>query len=118
MVRWNGSNYKHVFQTIYAVGNDTNTLVKIGRTQFTGKKRMETMQGNSPVQLRLLWETQAIGGYEKALHRFFYARRKHGEFFDFSGVQDVVVELQHAMKEIEAHQDDIWYKDCFGWWWD
>lgn len=79
---------------------------------------MKTIQSMSPVKMILVWETRAVGGYEKALHHYFHKRRQHGEFFDFSEVDDKSAVLGEAMQYITEHRTDVDYKSYFGWWWE
>jgi hypothetical protein len=103
---------------IYALANDVNGLVKIGRTSFTADKRQKTIQAMCPVRVILVWETKAIGGYEKALHHYFHGRRQHGEFFDFVDVEEIPAVMEEAMRYIAEHRQETEYKSYFGWWWE
>lgn len=87
-------------ECVYLIGNDSNTLVKIGRS-IDIQGRIATIQAMSPVPLKLLWQTLGGVELETALHRRFDERRSHGEWFDFAD-GDAVERVVQALPEIAA----------------
>lgn len=74
---------------VYVIGSRANSLVKIG-TSLNVEERLRSIQFMSPVPLRLLWKTPGDAELETRLHQLFQARRRHGEWFDFSDMDPVV----------------------------
>jgi hypothetical protein len=67
------------------------------------------------MKLTVLWQTEGGAELETDLHRYFKARRSHGEWFDFAGdhpvelVQDVIARGLHRpapRPRRPARQDD------------
>lgn len=72
----------------YAVTEDANGLVKIGKAQDVGS-RVRTMQSGSAAKLTVVWSAPGGHALECYLHDVFESRRVRGEWFDFSGVDAV-----------------------------
>lgn len=95
-------------ECVYLIGNETNTLVKIGRSVDV-QGRLAGLQAGSPVPLTLLWQTLGGAELETALHRWFESCRAHGEWFDFpagdavacvvQALPEVAAEIQRAQRE-------------------
>ncbi|MFF2080591.1 GIY-YIG nuclease family protein [Kitasatospora sp. NPDC058162] len=71
---------------VYAIGSSTSPLVKIGITKNLPKRLLQ-IRTMSPLLLSVIWqhETEDLQ-LENKLHRHFADRRRHGEWFDFSGL--------------------------------
>lgn len=92
-------------ECIYLIGNETNTLVKVGRSVDV-QGRLASLQAGSPVPLMLLWQTLGGAELETALHRWFHARRAHGEWFDFPA-GDAVACVVQALPEVAAEMQRV-----------
>lgn len=89
---------------VYLIGGPDSSLVKIGRsTNVT--KRLANIRTMSPAPLQILW--QHVGGdeLEKALHRWFRAERKHGEWFALG--DDPISAVAEAAAAILAGQPPL-----------
>lgn len=87
-------------QVVYVIGSTNGHAVKIGRSDDVAR-RLAEIQRMSPVKLEVLWQVQAGGDLETALHRRFKARRTHGEWFDFGDDDPVALVGQAAAEEVE-----------------
>lgn len=87
-------------EMVYVIGSPRSPLVKIGRSTNVAK-RLEDIQRMSPVRLQVRWSTEGGHRLELALHQQFKKRRRHGEWFDFSGA-DPVAEISAAVEVIRA----------------
>lgn len=87
-------------QVVYVIGSTNGHAVKIGRSDDVAR-RLAEIQRMSPVKLEVLWQVQAGGDLETALHRRFKARRTHGEWFDFGDEDPVAVVGRAAAEEAE-----------------
>lgn len=69
--------------TVYVIGADGVSLVKIGRAVDVAH-RLQNLQSGSPVKLRLLGVYAGIDGriLERSLHTELAPARRHGEWFD------------------------------------
>lgn len=75
-------------ERVYLIGSQVNALVKIGRSTNV-QRRLADIQRMSPVELDVLWLTVGNADLETRLHRAFRARRTHGEWFNFAGLDAV-----------------------------
>jgi len=71
---------------IYVIGNDANTLFKIGYARDL-RKRVLGIQGSCPVPVHLHHFVYVVGPLlakfvEADVHEFYDDERKHGEWFD------------------------------------
>jgi hypothetical protein len=85
---------------VYVIGSRASHAVKIGRSEDVAR-RLAEIQRMSPVELEVLWQRQAGGDLETALHRRFRALRTHGEWFDFGADDPVEVVGMAAAEEAE-----------------
>lgn len=92
-------------ECIYLIGNETNTLVKIGRSVDV-RGRLADLQAGSPVPLTLLWQTLGGAELETALHRWFGPCRAHGEWFDFPN-RDAVACVVQALPGVAAEMQRV-----------
>ncbi|MFJ2191606.1 GIY-YIG nuclease family protein [Kitasatospora sp. NPDC087861] len=71
---------------VYAIGSSSSPLVKIGITKNLSRRLLQ-IRTMSPLLLSVIWqhETEDLQ-LENKLHRHFADRRKHGEWFDLSGL--------------------------------
>ncbi|MFJ9845826.1 GIY-YIG nuclease family protein [Kitasatospora sp. NPDC101155] len=71
---------------VYAIGSSASSLVKIGITKNLPQRLLQ-IRTMSPLPLSVTWqhETEDLQ-LENKLHRHFADRRRHGEWFDFSGL--------------------------------
>lgn len=86
----------------YALGGPDRDRVKIGRSN-TPKQRLQDLQSGSPVPLAILWQAEGGAALERHLHNHFAARRLHGEWFNFAGV-DAITLISQASATFEAGQ--------------
>lgn len=86
--------------TTYLIGMEGSSLVKIGYTGGSPRKRLASLQTGQPMQLSLLW--WCSGSYEADLHAYFDAYHHRGEWFDLSPLGDPVEAVRAAVAEIEA----------------
>ena len=63
------------------IGSPGSRIVKIGYSK-TPEKRLWSIQVGSPVRLSLLAVFPGDRDLERALHRYFHAQNKHGEWFE------------------------------------
>lgn len=75
-------------EQVYLLQCRSSSLVKIGRSTNI-QRRFADIQCMSPTELDLIWCTEGGAALEARLHRAFRIRRKHGEWFDFSGLDPV-----------------------------
>lgn len=73
---------------VYILGSPSSRLVKIGHSSRL-PARVGDIQRMSPVPLSALWTYPGGKALEGALHRFFKDFRRHGEWFDFGGINPV-----------------------------
>lgn len=83
---------------VYVIGNEANTLCKIGYARDL-RKRVLGIQGSSPVPVHLHHFVYVVGSLiakfiEADVHDFFGSDRKHGEWFDVDPSQ--VPPIMHA----------------------
>ncbi|WP_084729678.1 GIY-YIG nuclease family protein [Streptacidiphilus neutrinimicus] len=76
---------------VYLISASGSPLVKIGVTKDP-EARLKNLAIGSPVPLRLLWTSPGDRALEAALHRQFFDRQSHGEWFDLG--DDPVREVQ------------------------
>jgi hypothetical protein len=86
-------------QVVYAIGTTSGATIKIGTTTNL-PRRFAAIQAMSPQPLVIHWHTRGGADLEHHLHGVFRERRQHGEWFDFSGDDDVVRLIADAA---EAH---------------
>jgi DNA-binding Xre family transcriptional regulator len=70
--------------TIYAIGADGASSVKIGKTAGVVTRRLAALQIGHPMPLQVLASVsveQDLGRIEQAVHRFLDAERQRGEWF-------------------------------------
>jgi|SRR5579859_228110 len=96
--------------SVYLIGNDANSLVKIGMSGAP-KTRLRELQTGSPVRLELLrvYDDQD-GTLESWLHAQFRERHAHGEWFALGRRY-----LKHVDEAVACHQDQVRQKsdrDC------
>ncbi|MFF7189663.1 GIY-YIG nuclease family protein [Streptomyces sp. NPDC008222] len=77
-------------ERVYVVGSPGSRIVKIGRSAAP-EKRLWSLQVGSSVPLVLLATFEGGRDLEEALHQYFGAYRKHGEWFELglNPVKDV-----------------------------
>ncbi|MFE4577421.1 GIY-YIG nuclease family protein [Streptomyces chartreusis] len=79
---------------VYVIGSPGSRNVKIGRSTAP-ERRLWTIQVGSPVRLVLLATFEGGRVLEEALHCYFGAYRKHGEWFELG--TDPVEEVRAAV---------------------
>ena len=72
------------FGWVYFVLAREVNRVKIGFTTYDPGYRLQTIQANSPVTLKIIAVLQGPREWESKLHKKFTAWRLHGEWFTFS----------------------------------
>jgi Meiotically up-regulated gene 113 len=87
-------------RAVYVIGSSRGHVVKIGRSDDVAR-RLAEIQRMSPVKLEVLWQTEADGDLETALHRRFKGLRTHGEWFDFADGDPVAIVSLAATEEAE-----------------
>lgn len=87
-------------EVVYVIGSRRSTLVKIG-TSTTLDRRLAELQSGSPLPLSILWQIEGDATLESLLHRHFKLLRRHGEWFDFRGL-DAAVEVSAAVAVIRS----------------
>ena len=88
---------------IYVCGTEGSMLCKIGMTTTSVESRMASLRcGNPGIRLIAAFPTMDARNLESRLHRYFSSRRKSGEWFDFSGMDDSLVAsvVHDAVKEL------------------
>ncbi|MEU8842695.1 GIY-YIG nuclease family protein [Streptomyces roseus] len=80
---------------LYAISAAGTMLVKIGISKDV-RKRLSTLQTGCPHPLVVLLDIPGGADLEARLHKHFAARRRSGEWFDFTGV-DPVAEIRAAV---------------------
>lgn len=77
-------NAANTHPCVYVIGHDESPMVKIGFSRKV-KRRITEMQPTCPYKLKLIWWCFGTQSDEQSMHRVFSSRRRHGEWFDFSG---------------------------------
>lgn len=78
---------------VYFIEAEETGLIKIGHAT-NPNSRMKSIQGMSPVKLRLIGYTPGSIADEKALHERFGIDRSHGEWFRYSRqISDYIQEV-------------------------
>ena len=83
----------------YLIQGEDGGPVKIGVTRTSLQRRLDALQGGSPVRLRLI--AALSGDHEKKLHQAFGDRRIRGEWFDVSAKEIV----EYIEPELDPAQD-------------
>jgi hypothetical protein len=73
---------------VYLIGSRDVAIVKIGTSRNVAA-RFTSIQSSSPSKLEVMLVVEGGTGLEGKLHSFFSARRTHGEWFDFNGLDPV-----------------------------
>lgn len=89
-------------EVVYVIGSRRSALVKIG-TSTTPDRRLAELQCGSPVPLAILWHVEGGATLESLLHRHFKHLRRHGEWFDFRGL-DPVAEVSAAVVAVRSER--------------
>lgn len=86
--------------TVYAVAGWGTRMVKIGYSH-NFELRLAQLQASSPIRLVPIWlQREGDAYHERRMHEHFAPLRDHGEWFDFTSVDDVLAELDHAWREV------------------
>lgn len=80
----------HAGPVVYIVQPEGSSLVKIGWTSDI-RRRLSALQGNSPLLIRWISTHPGPLELETFVHRRLAARRRHGEWFDFSDIAVVQI---------------------------
>lgn len=84
---------------IYAVCETDTQNVKIGYTATDPIKRLSTLRVGNPRELRIIALMYGITTDERWLHERLRDRRGRGEWFDFSGVEDIPGAIEAAAEQ-------------------
>lgn len=92
--------------TIYAIGAQGTSLIKIGSTRLSVATRLQTLQTGQPFPLHLLATVPVAANVrriEQQVHRFLAQERRRGEWFDIAldaaALEHLVVRAVQCMQQ-------------------
>ena len=91
--------------SLYLIGGPAGAIIKIGRA-IDVERRWRGLAASSPVPLVIRHVEPGLGPAETDVHKALDDRRRHGEWFDFTGA-DPVPAVRTALRAIPA-LDWLW----------
>jgi DNA-binding XRE family transcriptional regulator len=96
--------------TIYAIGVEGSSLVKIGCTTGTVEKRLQSLQTGQPFSLHVLAAIPIdthVQRIERQVHAFLAQERRRGEWFDIAFDAEALAALVvRAVQFVQQHEEE------------